>query len=169
MTSEPRHAAYPRDSGALGRLISLAVFLALTTGAAAIGSIATSNGQDWYDGLEKPSFNPPDWVFGPVWTTLYVFIAVAGWLVYRQHQRGRTLALAAWGLQLGLNVAWSWIFFGANEPGFALIEIAALFASILLTIALFWRLNHAAALFMVPHLVWVGFASLLNFEVWRLN
>lgn len=136
---------------------------------AALGSIATRSGQDWYDALDKPSFNPPDWVFSPVWTTLYVFVAVAGWLVCRQVRPGRALALGMWGVQLALNLAWSWIFFGAEEPGLALVEVATLFVAIAVTIALFARLSRPAALFMLPYLAWVGFASVLNFEVWRLN
>lgn len=162
-------AAGNRHSSALDRVISMAVFLAITSAVAAAGSIATRNGQDWYDGLEKPSFNPPDWVFGPVWSTLYVFMAVAAWLVWRRRGAMRNAGLTLWGVQLCLNLAWSWIFFGAQQPGMALVEIAALFVAIVLTMVLFAMENRAAAMFMVPYLGWVGFAAVLNFEIWRLN
>ena len=168
MTAEAS-AAHHSGHSATWRLISLAVFLGITSAVAAVGSIATRGGQDWYDTIDKPAFNPPDWVFGPVWTTLYVFMSVAAWLVYRERKPGRALALGAWGAQLALNLAWSWIFFGAHEPGLALLEIVALFASIAVTIPLFVRINRAAAAFMAPYLGWVAFAGVLNFEVWRLN
>lgn len=168
MTARTSATLNPRSSAAW-RLVSLAVFLAFTSAVAALGSIATRSGQEWYDSLEKPVFNPPDWVFGAVWTPLYVFIAVAAWLVYREERPGRAAALTAWGLQLALNLVWSWLFFGAERPGLALILIAALFVAIAVTAALFARLNRAAAAFLLPYLVWVGFASLLNFEVWWLN
>ena len=110
---------------------------------AAIGSIATQSGQDWYDTLQKPAFNPPSWVFSPVWTALYVAMAVAAWLVYRERGPGSPLALGTWVLQLGLNLGWSWVFFGAEQAGLGVLEILILFAAIVVTIVLFFRLRPA--------------------------
>ncbi len=157
------------DSSALWRILSLAVFLFLTSAVAALGSIATRSGQDYQDSLSDPAISPPDWAFGAVWTPLYVFIAVAGWLIYRSHAPGRPLALAAWAVQLALNLAWTYIFFTFERPGIALVEIVLLLAAILVTIGLSWRVSRAAALFMVPYAAWVMFATALNFEYWRLN
>ena len=113
--------------------IALVVFLAVTFAAAGIGSIATTpNIPTWYAGLAKPSWNPPNWIFGPVWTALYISMAVAAWLVWRQGGLWQW-ALALFAVQLALNAAWSWLFFGFHMPGAAFIEVVALFAAILAT------------------------------------
>lgn len=152
-------------------LLALAGFVAACFGIAAIGGAATASSVGtWYAALAKPPFNPPDWVFGPVWTALYLMIAFAGWRVWRRRDRpGARAALAAWSLQLALNLAWSLIFFGARMIGAALVEIVVLLAAILLTAVLAWRVDRAAAWLLAPYIGWVGFASVLNAALWRLN
>ncbi|HSC96976.1 MAG TPA: TspO/MBR family protein [Burkholderiales bacterium] len=158
--------------GSGGRnLVALAGFAALCFAIAAAGgaTTATSVGT-WYAGLAKPAFNPPDWVFGPVWTVLYLMIAVAGWRVWRRRaERGAWLALGAWGVQLSLNLSWSLLFFGARMIGAALAEIVVLLAAILVTAALSWRIDRLAGALLVPYAAWVGFATVLNAALWRLN
>lgn len=125
---------------------------------------------DWYRGLEKPSFNPPGAVFGPVWTVLYLIMAVAAWLVWRGRERAKVRwALCAWGGQLILNGLWSWLFFGRHEIGLALAEIVLLWIAILVTTILFWRVSRTAAVLLLPYLAWVSFATVLNAAFWRLN
>jgi translocator protein len=149
----------------------LAGFLAASFLVAAVGGLFTSMGMpDWYMALEKPAFNPPSWVFGPVWTALYAMMAVAAWLVWREAGfRGARPAFVAYGVQLALNLAWSGIFFGLREPGWALVEIVALWAAILATMVLFFRHSRPAGLLLVPYLAWVSFAAVLNGAIWRLN
>lgn len=146
-------------------------FLVVTFLAAAIGSLFTSTSVGgWYQQLARPEWRPPDWLFGPVWTTLYGMMAMAAWLVWRRG--GWTAArvpLALWILQLLLNVGWSAIFFGMREPGLAFYEIVALWLAIAVTAASFWRWSKLATWLLVPYLAWVSFASVLNFTIWQLN
>jgi tryptophan-rich sensory protein len=124
----------------------------------------------WYPTLAKPAFTPPSWVFGPVWTTLYLLMGVALYLVWRSDRgRVRRVALAAFGVQLVLNAAWSLVFFGSREIFGGLVVIVALLAVILATMALFARIDRRAAALLVPYLLWVGFATALNYELWQLN
>ncbi len=149
-------------------LVSLLLFLALCFGVAAFA--ARFEPGAWYAALAKPPWNPPDWVFAPVWSVLYAAIAVAGWLVWRTgRSAARSRALALWALQLALNAAWSWLFFGLQRPGLALAEISALLVAIVATIAACARVRPAAAALLLPYLLWVGFAAALNFALWRLN
>jgi len=155
--------------GRLRDALGLAGFLALSFAiAAAGGAITATSIGDWYQALAKPAFNPPDWVFGPVWTVLYAMIAVAGWRVWRL-RGAREPALLAWAVQLGLNVCWSFVFFGARLIGAALVEIVVLLAAIIVTARLFWRIDRGAALLLAPYGAWVGYATLLNAALWRLN
>jgi tryptophan-rich sensory protein len=139
--------------------------------AAGLGSLVTTpriNG--WYAELDKPFFNPPSWIFGPVWTALFLAMAVAGWLVWRKRGfSGARVALTLFGLQLFLNVLWSTLFFGLKSPGAALIEIVVLWLAILGTTLAFRQTSRTAAMLLVPYLAWVAFATLLNLEIWRLN
>jgi benzodiazapine receptor len=138
----------------------------------AIGQLPTfPNLVPWYEGLIKPSFNPPNAVFGPVWTALYMLMAFAVWriLCLPQATPMRRLALTLYFAQLALNAAWSWMFFGAQSPALGLINIVPQLAVILATIAVFHRLDKLAALCLVPLAAWVAFASVLNFSIWRLN
>ena len=124
----------------------------------------------WYEGLKKPSWRPPNWLFAPAWTLLYAMIAIAGWLVWREHGfAGAPVALALWALQLALNAAWSGLFFGLRRMDLALAELVALWLAIAATIAAFAPLQATAAWLMAPYLAWVTFAGVLNFAMWRLN
>lgn len=125
---------------------------------------------DWYKSLAKPSWTPPDWLFGPAWTVLYITIAVAGWLVWRETGlTGAPVAFAIYGVQLVLNSLWSAVFFGMKRPDLAMIEVSFLWLSILATILAFWPLHAGAALLLLPYLAWVSFAAALNFALWRMN
>ncbi len=146
--------------------LSLAAFLALMLGGGTAIGFLTLPGE-WYAGLEKPGFNPPNWIFAPVWTTLYVLIAVAGWRIWVKARSSAAMLL--WWAQLALNFAWSPVFFGAHQIGAALAIIVALFAAILLFIANAWRHDRAAALLFAPYALWVGFASVLNGAIFALN
>jgi benzodiazapine receptor len=144
------------------------VALGLTFGAGYIGSTFPIDA--WYAALSKPAWNPPNWLFGPVWGVLYLLIAVSAWLVWRKAGLARAaVPLGLFAVQLILNAAWSWIFFGRHEIGLALIEILILWVAILGTIIAFWRLNRVSGYLMVPYILWVSFASVLNFAIWRLN
>ena len=152
-------------------VIVLLAFLVLCFAVAAIGGAVTSTSVDtWFPTLSKPSFNPPGWVFGPVWTVLYVLMAVAAWRVWRQAGlQVRRSALAAFGVQLALNLAWSLIFFGLKSIDMAVLCIVVLWLAIIVTIALFRRIDHWAACLLVPYLAWVSFAAALNMAIWQLN
>ncbi|HEX7708944.1 MAG TPA: TspO/MBR family protein [Thermoanaerobaculia bacterium] len=142
------------------------VIAILVLAAALFGGMFTPG--EWHASLDKPSWNPPNWVFGPVWTILYVMIAVAGWLAWRNRARS-TLPVRLWGGQLLLNALWSWLFFGLKQPGFAFLEIVILWLLIAAFVVVSWRISRAASLLFVPYALWVGFASALNFAIWRLN
>ncbi|NIQ37627.1 MAG: tryptophan-rich sensory protein [Proteobacteria bacterium] len=152
-------------------LIGLAVWIALCFGAAFLGSLFTTPSiPTWYAGLIKPSWTPPDWVFGPVWSALYVMMAVAAWLVW---QRGglaaARLPLMLFVIQLALNTTWSILFFGLRLPGLAFADIVILWFAILLTSIAFRQLSRAAGYLLLPYLFWVSFAAALNFAIWRMN
>jgi benzodiazapine receptor len=150
---------------------ALALFLISTLAAGALGGWATSSSvASWYPGLSKPAWNPPAWVFGPVWTALYISIGVAAWLVWRRREAGAVRGpMTAWAVQLALNAGWSVVFFGLRQPGWAVVEITALWCAIAVTICLFAQHSRAAALLLVPYLAWVSFATVLNVAIWRLN
>jgi tryptophan-rich sensory protein len=135
------------------------------------GQLATyPNLAPWYAGLEKPSFNPPNWVFAPVWTSLYALMAFAFWRILRLPESNeRRSALILFACVLVLNAAWSWMFFGANSPALGLINIVPQLVVIAATIAAYWRLDRVAAWCLVPVAAWVAFAAVLNFWIWRLN
>ncbi|HMM66347.1 MAG TPA: tryptophan-rich sensory protein [Dokdonella sp.] len=144
---------------------SLAVFLLLVAAAALAGAVSPPDA--WFAALEKPTFNPPGWVFGPAWTTLYILMAVAAWRVYRK--RGFDLAIGAWLAQLAVNAAWTPLFFGLHRIDLALVDILVLDALVVATIALFWRRDRIAAGLMLPYLAWIAFATVLNASLWKLN
>lgn len=125
---------------------------------------------DWYERLKKPTWRPPNRVFAPVWTVLYVMIAVSGWLVWREVGfAGAALPLAVYAIQLVLNAAWTPLFFGLHRPDLGFVAIVLLWLSIVATIVLFTPIHAGAALLLLPYLGWVTFATALNFAVWRLN
>lgn len=158
------------------QLPQLALYLAASFGAATVGGLFTARSvRTWYLTLARPSWNPPSWLFGPVWTVLYAQMAFAAWLVRRAAAK-RALpdaelqpALRAWWLQLVLNVAWSATFFGARRIGASVVAIAALWAAIAATAARFGRITRAAGWLLLPYLAWTTFASALNLRIWQLN
>lgn len=162
-------SSFPVSAGR--QALALFAFVALCLAIGAVGGTVTSTSvATWYQQLRKPPFNPPDWVFGPVWTALYIAMAVAAWRVWRRlGLRGAPLAMSLFACQLALNLAWSILFFGFRQIGFALIEIVLLFAAIVGTAVAFRQADGVAALLFVPYVAWVGFAALLNASLWRLN
>lgn len=141
------------------------VFFGLVFAAAASGAIFKPGA--WYDTLQKPSWNPPDWAFPVVWSVLYIMIAVAGVLIWRAEGFG--VAMAFWGAQLVLNAVWSALFFGVKRMDWAFFEVCLLWLSIVGFIAVAWPVSSTAALLFVPYLVWVTIAATLNRTVWRMN
>ena len=151
-----------------GKGFGLAGWLAACFCAAAGGVVFPPG--PWYALLQKPSWTPPGWIFGPVWTALYVLMALAAWLVWsRAGFAGARVALGLFLLQLVLNAAWSWLFFGLHRPGLALADIVALWILLLATLVVFWRRRPLAGALLVPYLLWVSLASALNWELWRMN
>ncbi len=150
------------------KVLSLCGWLLLCFAASSPGALFMPG--EWYAQLNKPAWNPPAWVFGPVWTALYVMMAVAAWLVWK---RGGFVAqrrpLALFLAQLMLNASWTPLFFGLHWSGVAFAEIILLWLAIAWTIAAFWRVNRVAAGLLVPYLAWVSFAAVLNGALWRLN
>jgi tryptophan-rich sensory protein len=125
---------------------------------------------EWYRSIKKPSWNPPNWLFAPVWTVLYLLMALSAWLVWREYGfRSAALPLALFLVQLALNAIWTWLFFGRHRPNLALAEIAVFWLILVATIISFWGVHRTAAALLVPYLVWTSFATLLNFTIWRLN
>jgi tryptophan-rich sensory protein len=148
------------------RYLVLATFIALVLGGGTLIGL-TVQPDGWYAALRKPPFNPPNWVFAPVWSALYVMIGVAGWLVWRRDWRSRMMA--AWVAQLALNFIWTPVFFGLHAPAAALAVILALLIVIIAFIVRGWGRDRAAALLFVPYVAWVAFATLLNAAIVYLN
>lgn len=148
-----------------------AISLGACLGAGALGSVWTSSVRGWYPTLQKPPLNPPSWVFGPVWTTLYILMGIALYLVWKQTplDRNQQRSMAWFWIQLFLNTLWSFLFFNLRAPGLAFLEILLLWISIAVTIVFFGRTSRTAALLLLPYLAWVSFATYLNFGIWRLN
>jgi tryptophan-rich sensory protein len=153
-------------------LLGLAVFIMISEFAGILGSFFTSPAIDgWYATLVRPSFSPPNWIFAPVWTTLFALMGVASFLVWRRradNKKART-ALKIFGVQLALNTLWSILFFGLQSPGMALAEIIVLWASIIATIIAFAKVSRPASWLLLPYIAWVSFAGYLNFSIWLLN
>jgi tryptophan-rich sensory protein len=145
--------------------IGLVGWLVLCFGAAAVG--ARYRPGAWYAGLRKPVWNPPNWLFAPVWTLLYAMMAVAAWLVWRDVGLSRETVLFV--VQLALNAAWTWLFFGLKRPGLAFADIVALWLAILAALLAFWSIRPSAGLLLAPYLAWVTYAAALNAALWRLN
>ncbi len=155
-------------AAALKLLISIAVPLLV----GGLSGIATARGvQEWYPTLVKPAFNPPSWVFGPVWTFLYILMGIAAFLVWQKGWDNRLVraALALFAVQLILNGLWSILFFGMQSPGLAFVEIIILWLSILATVLLFWRVIPVGGMLVLPYEAWVTFAAVLNGSIWILN
>jgi tryptophan-rich sensory protein len=144
---------------------SLLVFLLITVGAAATGTISQPDA--WFNALAKPSFMPPTWLFPPVWSLLYFLMAFAAWRVYRSD--GVRAAIVLWFVQLVANAAWTPLFFGLHRVDLALADIVVLIVLIVATTIVFFRRDRVAGVLMIPYLAWVGFATALTFAIWKLN
>lgn len=149
-------------------VLSLAGWLVVTFAAAAIGGFFTPG--EWYASLRKPVWNPPNWIFGPVWITLYVMMALAAWLAWKRGGwPAQRTPLTLFLIQLLFNALWSALFFGMKNPLVALVDIVLLWLAVLVTLVTFWRASPLAGALLVPYLAWVTFAGALNFTLWRLN
>lgn len=159
------------EIGAGKDLLAFALFIGICLGIGALGGAVTNTSvTTWYSTLAKPSFNPPNWIFGPVWTALYVMMGVAAWRVWRAADRDTARGpLAVFALQLAVNLGWSVAFFGLRDPGLAVAVILALDLLVLATAFLFRRIDPVAAMLLVPYLAWIAFATVLNVAIWRLN
>lgn len=144
---------------------SLIVFAALVVLAASSASLFMPG--EWYAALNKPSWTPPNWAFPVAWTILYIMIAIAGWLAWRSG--GWTPAIRAWGAGLLLNALWSYVMFGRHEIALALVDLCALWATIVVFIVTAWPISRTASYLFLPYLAWVTFAGALNFAVWQMN
>ncbi|MDP3993571.1 MAG: TspO/MBR family protein [bacterium] len=161
----------------INNFFKFVIAIGVSLSAGAIGSVFTAPSiAGWYAGLVRPALNPPAWVFGPVWTTLFALMGVSAWLIWKRldsRLRGNDkrikIALGIFLGQLVLNTLWSIIFFGLNSPGGALIEIVFLWLAILATIVAFYKISKPAAWLLVPYILWVSFAMYLNYAIWTLN
>ncbi|MBI2046163.1 MAG: tryptophan-rich sensory protein [Parcubacteria group bacterium] len=161
----------------INNFFKLIIAIVVSELAGIIGSVFTTPSiGGWYAGIVKPALNPPAWVFGPVWTTLFALMGIAAFLVWSSYAEASAdkkkrikLALILFGIQLILNMLWSIIFFGLHSPGGALIDIVFLWLAILATIIAFAKISKPAAWLLVPYILWVSFASYLNFAIWSLN
>lgn len=151
-------------------VLALLGWLVLSFAVSAIGASASIEASTFYGQLTQPAWAPPGWVFGPVWTTLFALMGIAAWLVWRSggfaQQRW---PLAVFACQLALNALWSWLFFAWKLGAAAFFEVLLLWLGIAVTLVLFWRVRRVAGLLLVPYLLWVSFAAILNFSLWRLN
>ena len=148
----------------------ISIVTCLTVGAVS-GYFTANEIPNWYATLIKPSFNPPNWIFGPVWSTLYLLMAISWWLVWKSDiaSSKKNKAMLIFAIQLILNFFWSIIFFSFHQPGFALIEIIIMLIFILFSIITFYPASKPAAYLLIPYLLWVSFASILNYAIWKLN
>jgi len=151
-------------------IIHLLVCLTLTFLVSFVGAQGSWQGLgDWYNALAKPSFNPPNWLFAPVWTVLYLMMGIAAFLIWQSPSKSRKLALTLYAVQLGLNGLWSWLFFAWQKLEESAIEISFLWVMIVLTMLVFFPINRRAGWLLVPYLAWVSFAAMLNWTIWSLN
>ena len=152
------------------QFIGLLGWLLLCFVASAIGAIASIQAESFYQQLTQPAWAPPAWVFGPVWTTLYAMMAISAWLVWRiDGFRAQSTALTLFLVQLAVNSLWSWLFFAWHLGSLSFIDIILLWLLIVLTLLAFWRVRVLAGLLLVPYLLWVSFAAVLNYSIWQLN
>jgi len=154
------------------KALQLAASIIICQLAGIIGSVFTTSAiPTWFAGLKKPSFNPPSWLFGPVWITLYTMMGVSLYLVWQKRVEIKMVwpAVIFFLIHLAVNASWSIIFFGQKNPGMAFATIILLWLMIVISIALFYRINKTAGLLLIPYLLWVSFASILNYNIWKLN
>jgi len=152
--------------------VKLVAAIIMCSLAGAVGSIFTISAiQTWYTALNKPSFAPPNWVFGPAWTTLYILMGISLYIVWEKGIKKKEIrsAVKVFGVQLGLNAVWSFLFFGLRSPFYGLIGIVLLWLAIVWTMIKFWKISKTATYLLVPYILWVSFATILNLAVWQLN
>jgi translocator protein len=155
------------DSDVMKKIFKLLISLFIPFLASLMGSLFTGSVSSWYVTLIKPSFNPPSWLFGPVWTLLYLLMGISLYLIWID--KYRKTAFIMYGFQLFLNILWSVLFFGLHQPGLAFIEIIILWIAVLITIIHFYKINKVAAYLLIPYILWVSFAVVLNFAIYMLN
>ncbi|MFB0562026.1 MAG: TspO/MBR family protein [Candidatus Lokiarchaeia archaeon] len=154
------------------KVLKLIVSILIAEFAGIIGSVFTTPSIPiWYEFLIKPSFNPPSWLFGPVWTTLFLLMGISAYLVWIEGWENKEvkIALSVYGVQLVLNTLWSILFFGLQSPFAGFLGIIPLWIAIVLTILLFYKISKKAAYLLIPYILWVSFAAILNFTIWQLN
>lgn len=154
------------------KIIKLIAAILLCELAGGIGSLFTYPSiEGWYAKLQKPSFNPPNWVFAPVWITVYLLMGISAYLVWEKNRKSKEAkkSLSIFGMQLVLNMLWSIVFFGLQSLLFGLIDIILLWIAIVVTVFKFFRISRTAGLLLIPYVLWVTFAMILNFYIWRLN
>ena len=152
------------------QIVGLVVWLAVTFVAAALGAIASTEAASFYAQLVRPPWAPPATWFGPVWSVLYTFMAIAAWLVWRKPpERRQRTALILFLVQLAINALWSWLFFSWRLGGIAFVDVLVLTALVTATLLSFWRLSIAAGVLLLPYLMWIGFAAALTWSVWQAN
>lgn len=151
-------------------ILGLVMWLLITFAAAGVGAVASANAAGFYEKLSRPGWAPPASLFGPVWTLLYLLIAIAAWLVWKDAGfRGASLALSMMIAQLAANALWTWVFFAWHRGALALVEIIVLWILIVITMTLFWRVKPVAGALFVPYLLWVTFATALTYSMWQRN
>ncbi len=152
------------------KIIRLVASVIICNLAGIIGSIfTTSSIPTWYASINKPAFNPPNWIFAPVWTTLFILMGISLFLIWERGLEKNKLAVSVFGAQLALNTLWSLLFFGIQNPFLAFIEIIFLWIAIAASIILFYRIDKRAAYLLIPYILWVSFAAFLNYSIWILN
>lgn len=152
------------------QILGLLVWLVICYSASAVGAVASIQASSFYAELVQPSWAPPSWLFGPVWTLLYGMMAVSVWLIWRSEGfKANRMAISWFFFQLLLNSLWSWLFFGWHLGAFSFVEIIFLWVAIVATIICFWRVRPVAGALLIPYLLWVSFASALNYAMWQLN
>lgn len=156
----------------MNKTVKLIIAIAIPLAVGATSGFFTVTGvTSWYQTINKPSWNPPSWLFGPVWTTLYIIMGIALYIVWKSpvNDKLKKTAITLFAIQLVLNFFWSFIFFDQHQPGWALVEIIMMWVFILLTIFSFARVSKTAAWLLVPYISWVSFATILNYTIWKLN
>ena len=152
------------------QILGLIGWFVVSFAASAVGAVASIQAKSFYSQLAQPTWAPPPWLFGPVWTVLYALMAIAAWLVWRSGGfRANRIALSLFLLQLALNALWTWFFFAWHHGALAFTDIVLLWVLIVATLVSFWRVRPLAGTLLIPYLLWVSFASVLNYSVWQLN
>lgn len=152
-------------------ILSLIIFILICLFAEVVGSYLTfTSVKDWYPTVAKPSWTPPSWLFGPVWTTLYILMGISAWMVWKEGGfQQNPFALGIFFIQLAINVLWSGFFFGLQGIGLALINIVILWVLIIAMVITFWQTKQMAGVLNIPYWLWVSYATALNFQIWRMN